>query len=289
MAKYTLQDTVSLPPNSIPIPRLGLGVFMAKGSKCVTAVSAALKCGYRHIDSAQYYGNEVEVGQGVRDSGLKRDEVFVTTKIMSPAGSVEESYATVKSSIEKMQIGYVDCFLIHTPGSGPQGRRELWSALEKLQKDGLTKTIGVSNYGVHHLKEMKEYAKSYPPCLNQIEQDIADRRQLHPWFQQRDIVSYCEQEGIPIEAYCPLVRQEKADDANLVDVAKKCGKTPNQVLIRYALQKGWIPLPKSENPERIASNADVYDFEIPKAEMKKLDDLDQGRQGAITWTPQLSL
>ena len=110
-------------------------------------------------------------------------------------------------------------------------------------------------------------------------QDIADRRQLHPWFQQRDIVSYCEQEGIPIEAYCPLVRQEKADDANLVDVAKKCGKTPNQVLIRYALQKGWIPLPKSENPERIASNADVYDFEIPKAEMKKLDDLDQGRQG----------
>ena len=141
MAKYTLQDTVSLPPNSIPIPRLGLGVFMAKGSKCVTAVSAALKCGYRHIDSAQYYGNEVEVGQGVRDSGLKRDEVFVTTKIMSPAGSVEESYATVKSSIEKMQIGYVDCFLIHTPGSGPQGRRELWSALEKLQKDGLTKTI----------------------------------------------------------------------------------------------------------------------------------------------------
>ena len=167
--KYTLQDTVSLPPNNVAIPRLGLGVFMAKGSKCATAVSAALKCGYRHIDSAQYYGNEVEVGQGVRDSGVERDQIFVTTKIMSPAGSVEKSFAAVKSSVEKMGIGYVDCFLIHTPGSGSQGRRELWSALEKLQKEGLTRTIGVSNYGVHHLKEMKEYAKIYPPCLNQIE------------------------------------------------------------------------------------------------------------------------
>ena len=167
--KYTLQDTVSLPPNNVAIPRLGLGVFMAKGPKCATAVSAALKCGYRHIDSAQYYGNEVEVGQGVRNSGVQRDQIFVTTKIMSPAGSVEKSFAAVKRSVEKMGIGYVDCFLIHTPGSGSQGRRELWSALEKLQKEGLTKTIGVSNYGVHHLEEMKEYAKIYPPCLNQIE------------------------------------------------------------------------------------------------------------------------
>ena len=108
---------------------------------------------------------------------------------------------------------------------------------------------------------------------------LTESSKLHPWFQQRDIVSYCQQEGIAIEAYCPLVRQEKADDPDLVGIAKKCGKNTNQVLVRYALQKGWIPLPKSENPERIAANADIYDFEISKSDMQKLDSLDQGRQG----------
>ena len=109
------------------------------------------------------------MGDGVRKSGVPREEIFVTTKIMSPAGSVEKSYAAIKHSIEKMGLGYVDCFLIHTPGSGTSGRKELWAALERLQREGLSKTIGVSNYGVSHLKEMKEYAKAYPPCLNQIE------------------------------------------------------------------------------------------------------------------------
>ena len=169
MSKFTLQDTVSLPPTNTPIPRLGLGVFTAKGSKCVNAVSAAIQHGYRHIDSAQWYGNEREVGEGVRQSGVPRDQIFVTTKIMSPAGSVDKSYNALKNSVTKMGFEYVDCFLIHTPGSGPEGRRELWAALERLQKDGLSKTIGVSNYGVSHLEEMKDYAKSYPPCLNQIE------------------------------------------------------------------------------------------------------------------------
>ena len=111
----------------------------------------------------------------MRQSGIPRDQIFVTTKVPSAAGSVEKSYASVKGSVEKMGLGYVDCFLIHSPNSGPKGRQELWSALEKLQSEGLTKTIGVSNYGVHHLKEMKEYAKSYPPCLNQIEVGITGR------------------------------------------------------------------------------------------------------------------
>ncbi|KAI4146780.1 MAG: hypothetical protein LQ340_005817 [Diploschistes diacapsis] len=272
MAKYALQDTVPLPPTNTPIPRLGLGVYKAKGSKCAAAVSAALEHGYRHVDTAQGYGNEAEVGESVRQSGLPREQVFVTTKILSPAGSPEKTYAALKGSVEKLGLGYVDCYLIHTPGSGLEGRKELWAALEKLQKEGLSKTIGVSNYGVHHLKEMKEYAKSYPPCLNQIE--------------QRDITSYCEQEGIPIEAYSPLVRQQRADDPDLNSVAEKCGKTTNQILVRYALQKGWIPLPKSESPERIAANADVFGFEIPEVEMQRLDALDQGREGAIAWTPQ---
>ena len=169
MAKYTLQDTVPLPQGNIKIPRLGLGVFMAKGDKCVKAVSSAIKAGYRHIDSAYYYGNEREVGEGVRQSGLPREQIFVTSKIVTYPGSLDSSYQAIKESVGAMGLGYVDCFLIHTPGVGAEGRRNIWAALEKLQKEGHVKAIGVSNYGVHHLKEMKDYAKVYPPCLNQIE------------------------------------------------------------------------------------------------------------------------
>ena len=169
MASFTIEDTVSLPATGNKIPRLGLGVFNARGSKCTDAIVAAVKSGYRHVDSAQFYHNEAETGEGVRKSGIARSEIFVTTKMMGPAGGVDETYAALKASVEKIGIDYVDLFLIHTPGSSSQGRRTLWKALEKLNSEGLAKDIGVSNYGVHHLKEMKDYAKVYPPAVNQIE------------------------------------------------------------------------------------------------------------------------
>ncbi|MCJ1400133.1 hypothetical protein MMC11_003337 [Xylographa trunciseda] len=275
-AKLALTDLLSLPKSSVKIPRLGFGVYLSPESVCVASCLHALKHGYRHIDTAQYYQNETEVGKALKQSGLKREDVFLTTKILAAAGSPEKTYQRCVDSVTKIdpgERGFVDLFLIHSPSGGKQKRKEMWVALEKLLEEGKARSIGVSNFGVGHIEEMKEYAKVWPPHVNQIE--------LHPWCQQRTICEYCEKHGIVIEAYSPLVRAQKAHDPTLVSVAKTYGKTTAQVLIRYCLQKGWVPLPKSDTPSRIEENADVYDFEISAEDMKELDDLDMGADGAI--------
>jgi diketogulonate reductase-like aldo/keto reductase len=170
-AEYTITDLLPLPNSNVKIPRLGFGVYRSHAEKCVNSVQNALKAGYRHIDTAQFYGNEQEVGEALRQSGLPRSEVFVTTKIMSPGGSPEATYDKILASVAKIggKDGYVDLFLIHSSSSGAAGRKELWQALERLLEEGKTKSIGVSNYGVKHIEEMKAYAKVWPPHVNQIE------------------------------------------------------------------------------------------------------------------------
>ncbi|KAH8702346.1 putative aldo-keto reductase [Talaromyces proteolyticus] len=270
-----ITDPLPLRNSTRSIPRLGFGVYRIHGKECVQATGAALKAGYRHIDTAQFYGNEKEVGEIVRTSGIPRDEVFMTTKIMTPAGSPEATYQKAVDSVDKIagKDGYVDLFLIHSPSSGQTGRKQLWQALERLVEEGRAKSIGVSNYGIKHIEEMKAYAKIWPPDVNQIE--------LHPWCQQPRIDRYCKANGIVIEAYCPLVRANKFNDPTLVGLAKKYEKSTAQILIRYSLQKGWVPLPKSSTPDRIISNADVYDFHISKEDMGILDSLDQGDAGVV--------
>ncbi|KAF7716237.1 Aldo/keto reductase family protein [Penicillium ucsense] len=272
---YTITDRLPLPNSAGRIPRLGFGVYRSPASQCVQSVLKALQAGYRHIDTAQFYGNESEVGEALRTCGIPRDEIFVTTKILSPAGSPEQTYEKLLASVGKIggADGYVDLFLIHSPKSGPAGRKELWQALEKLQAEGKAKAIGVSNYGVQHIEEMKPYAKVWPPHVNQIE--------LHPWCQQRTIDAYCKQHGIVVEAYSPIVRNYKANDPTLVEIALKYNHSTQQVLIRYALQKGWVPLPKTDNPDRIVANADVFGFDLSAEDMDTLDSLDQGEAGAI--------
>lgn len=297
--KYAITDLVSLPNSNVKIPRLGFGVYRAHDDKCLKAAQTALKVGYRHIDTAQFYQNEREVGEALRQSGLPRSEVFITTKIMSPGGSPEATYEKILESVEKIggKDGYVDLFLIHSSSSGAAGRKELWQALERLLEEGKTRSIGVSNYGVKHIEEMKAYAKVWPPHVNQLEVSFPMARysrlvirtvqltngsvQLHPWSQQRVIVDYCKKHGIVVEAYSPLVRNYKANDPTLVGLAQKYGKTTAQILVRYSIQKEWVPLPKSEDPARIAANADVFDFEISADDMAVLDGLDQGSAGAI--------
>lgn len=168
---YKLTDTLPLPNSTVRIPRLGFGVYRSPPSQCVQSVKKALEVGYRHIDTAQFYANESEVGEALRASGIPRDQVFVTTKILSPAGSAEQTYDKLVASVEKIggPGGYVDLFLIHSPSSGPAGRKQLWQALEKLHAEGRAKAIGVSNYGVQHIEEMKKYAQVWPPHVNQIE------------------------------------------------------------------------------------------------------------------------
>ncbi|PWY69271.1 aldo-keto reductase [Aspergillus eucalypticola CBS 122712] len=274
-ANYSFADEVPLPNSAVKIPRLGFGVYRSPSTQCVQSCLKALEVGYRHIDTAQFYANEKEVGDAIRSSGLPRNEIFVTTKILSPAGSPEATYERLLASVEKIggPDGYVDLFLIHSSKSGSSGRKHLWQALERLLEEGKAKSIGVSNFGVKHIEEMKEYAKVWPPHVNQIE--------LHPWCQQRVIDAYCKRNGIVVESYAPIVRNYKANDPTLVDLAKKYNKTTQQVLIRYALQKEWVPLPKTDNPDRIAANADVFDFDISEEDMAVLNALDQGSSGAI--------
>jgi len=274
--KYALTDLLHMPKCSARIPRLGFGVWDSPTDKTVASCITALKTGYRHIDTAQYYRNENEVGEAVRQSGLKREEVFITTKVASAAGSFAKTFQNCVASVEKIsggkEGGYVDLFLIHGPGTDKENE-EMWQALEKLYELGMAKSIGVSNFGVKHIEALKGYAKVWPPHVNQIE--------LHPWCQQRVIDEYCRKNRIVVEAYCPLVRNQKADDPTLVKLAEKYSKTTSQILLRYSIQKDWVPLPKSDNPERIAQNADIFKFELSADDVKLLDGLDRGSSGAL--------
>ncbi|KAJ5280170.1 aldo-keto reductase [Penicillium angulare] len=272
---YNINDRIPLPNSADRIPRLGFGVYRSPPDQCVKSVHKALDVGYRHIDTAQLYGNEAEVGEALRTANVSREEVFVTSKILVPAGSPEATYEKLVESVEKVggPGGYVDLFLIHSSKSGSAGRKHLWQALEKLREAGKTKSIGVSNFGVQQIEEMRAYAKVWPPQVNQLE--------LHPWCQQREINDYCRQNDIVVEAYSPIVRNYKANNPTLVEVSQNYNKTTQQVLIRYALQKGWVPLPKTDNADRIAANADLFDFNISAEDMRTLDALDQGAEGAI--------
>jgi diketogulonate reductase-like aldo/keto reductase len=311
MSSLSITSTLPL-PSSTKIPQLGFGVYLSPTSVCTTSCAHALRAGYRHIDTAQYYANEASVGEAVRASGLKRSDVFLTTKILSAGADADATYASVVESVEKLdgKDGYVDLFLIHSPNGGAKARKLMWTALEKAKEAGKVREIGVSNYAVEVLEELKEFAKVWPPAVNQVEvcicyfpcpssanhplgcptygylptntrYTLANASQLHPWCQQRELVDFCKQNNIVVQAYCPLVRNEKAQDATLLAISKKHGVSANQVLVRWSLQKGWVPLPKSDTPERIVSNADVYGFELDKEDMEKLDQLDQGADGAL--------
>ena len=257
------------------MPLLGFGVYQSTAAQCVQSCLNAFRAGYRHVDSAQYYRNEAQVGDAVRKSGIARSDAFITTKILASAGSVAENHKKCSTSIESMdgKDGYLDLFLIHSPHGGKKARQDMWQALEQLKDEEKVKAIGVSNFGIGHIEEMKSFAKVWPPQVNQIE--------LHPWCQQREIVKYCQEKGIVVQAYCPLVRNQKAYDPTLLKIAEGHSTTTAQVLIRYCLQKGWVPLPKSDNPQRIVKNADVYGFELSPKDMETLDSLDEGAAGAI--------
>ncbi|KAK7921706.1 NADP-dependent oxidoreductase domain-containing protein [Apiospora marii] len=281
MTKRAITDTIRL-ASARPIPQLGFGVYKSPPELCIQSVLTALRYGYRHVDTAQYYANEAEVGQAIQMTELvDRADVFLTTKILTPAeeGSVEANYRKCVESVRKLDAsgedgGYVDLFLIHSPNcGGAENRKMLWQALERLHREGKAKSIGVSNFGIQHIEELKAFAEVWPPHVNQIE--------LHPWSQQTEIVEYCEKQGITIEAYCPLVRNTKADDPTLAKVAEKHGVAPSQVLVRYCLERGWVPLPKSDNTERIAMNADVFEFALDQEDMAALNGLNQGAAGAI--------
>ncbi|BFZ64679.1 hypothetical protein YB2330_005831 [Saitoella coloradoensis] len=267
---------------SIEIPPLGFGVYDSPPNVTHASVSHALAAGYRHIDTAQYYENEAQVGNAIRESGIPRHEIFVTTKALDGSGTVDDILTRMRKSvadIDPSPNGYVDLFLVHSPSVGKEDRKRIWLALERLHELSLTRAIGVSNYGVKHLDELQTYAAPhlFPPAANQIE--------LHPWCQQRPIKAYCHERSIPLLAYCPLVRAQRASDPVLTRIATAHNVSWAQVLVRWALQKGFVPLPKSDTKERIVGNAAVWGWSLTGEEMEDLDGLDERGEGAIGPNP----
>ncbi|KAM0436872.1 hypothetical protein ACHAPT_002585 [Fusarium lateritium] len=277
-----LVDRLAIVNSATSIPRIGFGVYKIRGPACTAAVVEALSAGYRHIDSAALYRNEQHVRAAVEQSSVDRKDVFLTTKVGSPTDRKSRAnddddgvYRHVVDSVDRIagEDGYVDLLLIHVPGPSRAHRERLWTAMERLRSEGRAKSIGVSNFRVRHLEEMREYATAWPPSVNQIE--------LHPWCQQRDVVTYCQTHGIIVEAYSPLATGTRLDDPTVQSIAAKKGKTPAQILIRYALQKGWVPLPKSVHTDRIRENVDVFNFQLEEDDMAVLDSLDEGSKGAV--------
>lgn len=262
--KKALQGTVTL-HNGVKMPYFGLGVYKVEnGREVVQTVKTALEVGYRAIDTAAFYENEEGVGQAIRESGIPRDELFITTKVWNTDHGYEKTLKAFDTSLKKLGLDYLDLYLIHWPGKDKYV--DTWHALEKLYKDGKVRAIGVSNFKIHHLQTLMEQSKE-KPVINQIE--------LHPYLTQKDTLAFCKENGIAVEAWSPLGRGRLLDDPTLVEIGKKYGKTAAQVTLRWHLQNDVIVIPKSVTPSRIKENSDIFDFELTPEDMERIDALNK--------------
>ena len=248
------------------MPLFGIGVWrMEPGRETREAVTIALELGYIHIDTASMYKNEEDVGAAVQESSLPRENLFITSKVHTSEVGYDATLEAFERSLQKLKLSYIDLYLIHKPVEG--FRQNTWKALEKLKKDGICRSIGVSNFSPRHLDEILEICE-FIPAVNQIE--------MNPFLAQKTISEYCSSKNIHITGFCPLARTEKSKDPAIIDVANECGKTWAQVMIRWSLQKQITTIPKSVNPQRIRENSDVFNFELNEKQMQRLDDLDEG-------------
>ena len=259
--------------NGVQMPIFGLGTYQTRsGKETQTAVLYALEAGYRLIDTAKIYGNEKDVGEVVRKSGIPREEVFITTKLWNSDHGYEAAIAACEKSLKSLGLSYIDLYLIHWPVEGL--RNETWTAMETLQKEGKCRAIGVSNYMIWHLEELLN-SSSTIPAVNQVE--------FSPYLYQKDLLEFCDSHNIQVEAYSPLTKGQKLSDPKLVAIASRYSKSPAQILIRWVLQHGAIVIPKSSKKERIFENADVFDFTISPEDKSVLDSFNENLR--TSWDP----
>ena len=259
--------------NGVKIPILGLGTYqIPPGKETETAVRAALEEGYRHIDTAASYGNEADVGRAIRFSGIPRKDIFVTTKLWTRDGGYETALRAFDKSLSNLGIDYVDLYLIHWPMEGK--RLPSWKALEKIQKGGRCRAIGVSNFMERHLQELFDNS-SVVPAVNQVE--------FSPFLYQKKLLEFCRGKGIQLEAYSPLVQGKRMGHAGLVQLAAKYKKSPAQMLIRWAIEHQIVVIPKSTHRERIRENAAVFDFSISAEDLKTMDGWNENLR--VCWDP----
>lgn len=253
----SLVSTIAL-RNGALMPRFGLGTWLSeKGGEAAKAVVTSLQNGYKMIDTAQMYNNEEDVGSGIKESGVSREEVFVVTKLGTDKHGNDACRQALKESLQKLQLNYVDLFLIHSPQGGKIV--ETWGTLLKLRDEGLTKSVGVSNFGVDQLKNLKETGLELPE-INQVE--------MHMWNQQPELVQWCRQNGVTVMGYCPLARCKKFGEGISQSLSEKLSKSEAQIAIRWSLQNDIITIPKSSSAERIKQNADIFGFELSEEDMK---------------------
>jgi len=259
--------------NGIMIPRVGLGVYQSPpGQTTQRAVEYALKIGYRHIDTARIYNNESDVGTALRKSGIKREDVFITTKLWNSDHGYESALRACDQSLKRLGLKYLDLYLIHWPV--PEIRNESWQALVQLLKDGKCRSIGVSNYTIQHLTELFDKSE-IGPMVNQVE--------FSPFLYQKQLLDYCEKNKIQLEAYSPLTQGQKLNHPRIQSIAKKHNKTPAQVLIRWSLQHNLVTIPKSVREERIRENSQVFDYNLTVEDMRILDSMDKNFRNS--WAP----
>ena len=262
-----LKSTITM-NNGIKIPRLGFGVYRAaQGDETKNAVLNALEVGYRHIDTASAYGNEESVGEAIKESGLKREEIFLTTKLFNSDMRAHRQMDAFKESLDRLKVDYVDLYLIHWPVPGVY--LESWKVLEEIYNKGLAKAIGVSNFLQHHLDDVIAHG-SIVPAANQVE--------FSPLWQDNLLIQYCREKNIAFEAWGPLAAGELIGDRTTGDIGAKYGKTGSQVILRWMLQKNIIVFPKTVHNSRMIENADIFDFELSDEDMAIIDNMNRHRR-----------
>lgn len=260
--------------NGVKIPSIGFGTYKSgDDEETAKIIKNALNLGYKMIDTASFYNNEVGIGNGIKESGIDRKDIFIVTKLWNDDHGYDNTIEAFNKSLNNLQVDYIDLYLIHWPN---KLNSETWRAFEHLYETGKVKAIGVCNFKVEHLEELKKTAKIMP-MVNQVE--------IHPFSTKNNIINYCKDNNIKVVAWSPISRGRVLSNELMIDLSQKYKKSIVQIVLRWHMQKGVIPIPKSSNENRIKENIDIFDFEISSEDMKAIDSLDEGYDRSVTTPP----
>lgn len=270
-----MNENFKILSNGIKMPSIGFGTYKS-GSDEETAkiIEYALKIGYRQIDTASFYGNEVGIGNGIKKSGINREDIFLVTKLWNDDHGYDKTIEAFNKSLKRLKVDYIDLYLIHWPN---KLNSETWKAFEYLYKIGKVKAIGVCNFKIAHLEELNKTAEIIP-MVNQIE--------IHPQSSKNDMLSYCEENNIQLVAWSPIMRGKLFSNELMIDLAEKYKKTIAQIILRWHIQRGVIPIPKSSNEGRIKENLNIFDFELSNDDMRTIDLLNEGDNVSVSGVPE---
>lgn len=261
--------------NGVKIPSIGFGTYKSgSNEETEKIVKYALETGYRQIDTASFYGNEVGIGNGIKSSKVNREDIFLVTKLWNDDHGYEKTIEAFNKSLENLQVDYIDLYLIHWPN---ELNIETWKAFEELYEDGKVKAIGVCNFKQNHLEELIKNSK-IKPMINQVE--------MHPSNQKKELLDYCEKNEIQLIAWSPIMRGKIFDNELMISLSEKYNKSIAQIVLRWHMQRGIIPIPKSSNEDRIKENLNIFDFEICEEDMIKIGTLDEGYDASVTGVPE---